>query len=90
MTVTRVLSGLSVVLLFLVLQSPQGAGATRDALSAVDDAVAHASPFVARQPQLRSAAQLLQRLGNVAREGLTRGDGMSTDIQVSAPGNTST
>jgi hypothetical protein len=90
MTMTRALTGVSVILLFLVLQSPQVAGATRGALSVMDKAVASASPLVAEQPQLRGAAELLHRLGTVTREGLTRGDRMSNPVQGATPGNTAT
>ena len=83
MTITRAMTGVSVILLILVLQSPQGAAASKTALSAVDSAVATASPYVAEQAQLR-AAELLERLRAVTREGLTRGNNLSSGEAVPA------
>jgi hypothetical protein len=70
------MTGVSVIMLILVLQSPQGAAASKTALSVVDSAVSTASPYVAEQAQLRATA-LLQKLREVTREGLTRGNTVS-------------
>ena len=74
MAIIRVLAAGSFLSIMLLQHSPEGSAATRSAMSLVDDAVGHVDPArVLDDASLRKAAEFLEHLNTVTRDGLSCG-----------------